>query len=99
MLRQSREATSRWNGQAKPFDEDHMKSIRCPTPMQQFILAECKRQGITPYRLAIMAGMWPNHIYDYLARPTSHVHIERMLAALGVEVVASGKAIRRKTRR
>ena len=68
------------------------KLTTCPTPMQELILTECKRQCISVYRLAELSGILPNHIYDYLKRPTSHLHVEMMLAALGVEFIKVGKA-------
>lgn len=65
--------------------------MRCPTLSQRFIVAECKRQGIKRAGLARLSGISIKHIYDYLVRPTSHLHIDAMLAALGATLVVVGK--------
>ncbi len=65
--------------------------IRCPSPSQRFIIAECKQRGLTRADLARLSGISIKHIYDYLVRPTSHLHIDAMLAALGATFVVVGK--------
>ena len=63
------------------------KKATGPSPIQCFILDELTRRGMKRYTLAKQCGISPRHIYEVLRRPTRHTNIERMLAALEIELV------------
>lgn len=58
-----------------------------PSPVQRLILAVLKKQGMTRYELGRKCGWTSSAVYSRLERPTLHPHIERMLAALGMDVM------------
>jgi len=51
------------------------------------ILAELERQGHTKFWLAAQIGVAPNAIYALLKRDFRLKHADKMLAALGLEIL------------
>ena len=57
------------------------------TALQQSIIDEMKRQGVTPLQLAERIGVGRSSLYRMLSKGCNVKHAQRMCDALGMELV------------